>query len=129
MSDQRNETPKILKTLEDLAEILRSDKGCPWDRKQTIESMLKHLDEEVHEIREAVEKSDFQNLREEIGDVLFQLVMIVQIAKEHKHFTMEDVIAGIEKKIIDRHTWVFGDDKADTPEEALELWKRNKQKE
>jgi len=118
------------KSFEDLIEIakkLRSDTGCPWDRKQTIQSMLKHLEEEVSEVREAIENVDHVNLAEELGDVLFQLVMIAQIAKEEGHFDINDVISGIEKKLISRHTWVFGEDKAETPEEALEIWKRNKE--
>lgn len=120
---------KTFQDLCDLAAKLRSDTGCPWDRKQTIESMLKHTDEEVHEMRQAVENGDYPNLQEELGDVLFQLVMISQIAKEDGHFNMDDVIAGISEKIISRHTWVFGEDKASTPEEALEMWRRNKEKE
>lgn len=118
------------KTFQDLLELaakLRSDTGCPWDRKQTIASMLKHTEEEVQEVREAIENGDHDNLKEELGDVLFQLVMISQIAKEHGYFDMDGVIAGISEKIISRHTWVFGDDKASTPEEALEMWRKNKE--
>ncbi len=120
------------RSFQDLCELaakLRSDTGCPWDRKQTIESMLKHTDEEVQEVHQAVENGDYENLKEELGDVLFQLVMITQIAKEHGHFDMDGVIAGISEKIISRHTWVFGDDKVSTPEEALEMWRKNKEKE
>lgn len=120
-----------LKNLESLAEKLRSETGCPWDRKQTIASMLKYIDEEVHELRQAIENGDNENLKEELGDVLFQLVMIAQIAKENKYFDFSDVIDGIEKKIRDRHTWVFGEDrdKVKTPEDALRLWAENKEKE
>lgn len=120
---------KNLKDLADLAAKLRSDTGCPWDRKQTISSMLKYIDEEVAEVRAAIENGDHDNLREELGDVLFQLVMIAQIASEKGYFNIDDVVEDISKKIIDRHTWVFGDDQASTPEEALTLWKRNKEKE
>ncbi len=118
-----------LKNLMELATILRSDQGCPWDRKQTIASMLKYIDDEVTEVREAVEKGDHQNLCEELGDVLFQIVMISQIAQEKGYFQMEDVISGISRKIVSRHTWVFGDDQVDSPEEALVLWRRNKKEE
>ncbi len=120
---------KNLKELCELAAKLRSETGCPWDRKQTISSMLKYIDEEIEEVREAIANGDHDNLREELGDVLFQLVMITQIAGEKGYFTMDDVVADIGKKIVDRHTWVFGDEKAETPEEALELWKKNKEKE
>ncbi len=91
--------------------------------------MLKYIDEEVEEVRQAISNGDHENLREELGDVLFQIVMIAQIAKENKYFTLDDVINDIHKKITSRHTWVFGKDKAKTPEEALKMWKRNKKKE
>lgn len=112
-----------------LAAILRSPEGCPWDRKQTIQSMLEHLDEEAGEVKQAIQKGDDQNLSEELGDLLFQIIMITQIAQEEGKFTMDEVISKIDHKIRSRHTWVFGDDKAETAEEALELWKRNKQQE
>jgi len=120
---------KTFKDLKEVAAKLRSETGCPWDRKQTISSMLKYIEEEVGEVREAIEKDDHENLKEELGDVLFQIVMIAQIAKEHKYFDLDDVVDGIYDKIISRHTWVFGDDKALTPEEALKMWKENKAKE
>jgi uncharacterized protein YabN with tetrapyrrole methylase and pyrophosphatase domain len=122
-------TKKTLKNLEELAEKLRSETGCPWDREQTIASMLKCVDEEVSEVRQAIENGDHENLKEELGDVLFQIVMIAQIAKEHEYFDFKDVIDGIYKKIVSRHTWVFGKDKAKTPEEAILMWKENKRKE
>ena len=117
------------KDLLKLAEILRSEKGCPWDREQTIASMLEFIESEVHEVRQAIENGDHENLREELGDVMFQLIMVAQIAKENKYFDMDDVIKDIDIKIRDRHTWVFGDDKVDTAEEAIALWKKNKAKE
>lgn len=120
---------KTLKDLQNLAEKLRSDTGCPWDRKQTIASMLQYVEAEVHEVRLAIENGDHENLREELGDVMFQLVMIAQIAREQKYFDLDDVVADIHKKIVSRHTWVFGKDKAKSPEEAIELWQKNKHKE
>ena len=117
------------KDLLKLAEILRSEKGCPWDREQTIASMLEFIESEVHEVRVAIENGDHENLREELGDVMFQLIMVAQIAKENKYFDMDDVIKDIDIKIRDRHTWVFGDDKVETAEEAIALWKKNKAKE
>lgn len=120
---------KTLKDLCDLATKLRSETGCPWDRKQTIASMLECVESEVKEVREAIENADHKNLREELGDVLFQIVMIAQIAKEKGYFNINDVVNDIYKKITSRHTWVFGKDKAKTPEEAIEMWKLNKIKE
>ena len=106
---------KTFKDLCALAAKLRSKTGCPWDRKQTIDSMLKCIEEEVAEVRQAIENGDKKNLREELGDVLFQVVMISQIAKENGYFKIDDVIKDIDKKIRSRHTWVFGKDKAKTP--------------
>ncbi len=117
------------KDLLKLAEILRSEKGCPWDREQTIASMLEFIESEVHEVRVAIENGDHENLREELGDVMFQLIMVAQIAKENKYFDMDDVIKDIDIKIRERHTWVFGDDKVETAEEAIALWRKNKAKE
>ena len=120
---------KKFKDLLKLAKMLRSEKGCPWDRKQNIPSMAEHLEEEAGEVKEAIQNLDYPNLQEELGDLLFQIIMISQIADEDHLFNMDDVIRGIDEKIRSRHTWVFGKDKAATPEEALEMWKRNKEKE
>lgn len=120
---------RTFKQVVKLAEKLRSETGCPWDRKQTIASMLQYIDEEIAEVRQAIENGDHKNLEEELGDVLFQLIMISQIAKENGYFDMDDVLNGIYKKIVSRHTWVFGKDKVTTPEEALEMWAKNKEKE
>jgi len=125
----KNNKKADFKKLIQLAEKLRSKTGCPWDRKQTIESMLEHLKEEAEEVCQAVQKKDHHNLKEELGDLLFQIVMISQIAKEEKLFNIDDVTDRIAKKIISRHTWVFGKDKAKTPEEALKKWKENKKRE
>jgi uncharacterized protein YabN with tetrapyrrole methylase and pyrophosphatase domain len=110
-----------------LAAMLRSDKGCPWDRAQTIPTMLKCIKDETEEVCQAIEKGDHANLQEELGDVLFQIAMIAQIAEENEYFKIDDVLKGIDYKIRSRHTWVFGKDKAKTPEEAITMWKRNKE--
>jgi len=107
---------------------LRSDKGCPWDRKQTIQSLQKCLEDEMQEVKEAIEANDNKNLKEELGDLLFTTVMMIQIAEEEKIFSLKEVLEESEKKLIERHTWVFGDDKASTAEEAYEMWQRNKKK-
>lgn len=109
-----------------LAAKLRSNTGCPWDRAQTISTMLKCIKEEAEEVCQAIENGDHENLKEELGDVLFQVVMIAQIAKEHKYFTIDEVLKEIDYKIRSRHTWVFGKDKANTPEEAIAMWNKNK---
>lgn len=113
-----------------LAKLLRDpDKGCPWDKDRVLADIPPMLIEESEEIQEAIEKEDWENLKEEVGDVLFNLCLLMQIAEEMGHFTAKDVTDTCEKKLIARHTWVFGDDEATTPEEALALWKKNKENE
>ena len=119
-------------TFEELREIiadLRGENGCPWDRAQTFESLKKCLADETQEVFEAVDSGDRENLCEELGDVLLQVVINSQIAQEEGSFTLDDVINGICRKMIRRHPHVFGDAQAKTPEEALDLWKEIKRQE
>lgn len=113
----------------DIAKKLRSETGCPWDKAQTIESLLEGIEEEAEEVGEAIKNGDYSNLREELGDLLFQIILIAQIASERELFDMKDVMDDLAEKLVRRHSWVFGDDKAKTPEEALKKWKANKRKE
>ena len=108
---------------------LRSENGCPWDRKQTHESLKECLVEETGEVLEAIDKKDDANLCEELGDVLLQVVMHAQIAAEEGRFTIEDVISGVNEKMIRRHPHVFGDINVYSVEEGLDLWEQIKQKE
>ena len=87
---------------------------------------MEHIQEETEEVCQAIKNADIENLKEELGDVIFQIVMIAQIAKENGDFDMDGVVDGIYQKIYSRHTWVFGKDKAKTPEEAKEMWLKNK---
>lgn len=107
---------------------LRAPGGCPWDAQQTYETLLKCVREEAQEIEEAVTKNDILNLEEEVGDLLITLLMISEIAEEKGDFTVKSVLKKASEKLVERHTWVFGEDKAATAEEALELWKKNKAK-
>ena len=109
-----------------LTKKLRGPDGCPWDKTQTFESLIKDLYGEVDELGEAIKNKDMDNLEEELGDTCFSLALIMQIGIDEKLFTPKSIFERITKKIIARHTWVFGDDKVKTPEEALELWKKNK---
>ena len=116
-------------TFDDLIGIiaeLRSDHGCPWDKEQTFESLKKGLADEAEEGVEAVDNKDMENLCEELGDVLLQVVLYSQIAKEAGAFTIDDVIDGISEKMVRRHPHVFGDIEVNSPEEALALWKEIK---
>lgn len=109
-----------------LAKKLR--KVCPWDKKQKMKNIPPMLIEEAQEILQAIENKDWENMKEEIGDVLFNLCLLIQMAEEKKYFTAQEVINSTETKIIERHTWVFGKDKATTAEDALKLWQKNKAK-
>lgn len=119
-------------TFEELINItakLRSEHGCPWDREQTHESLKPCLKEESEEVFAAIDHQDMENLCEELGDVLFQVVMHSRIAEEHGAFTIDDVVDGITEKMVRRHPHVFGDAKADSPEESLKLWNEIKRQE
>ena len=108
---------------------LRAPDGCPWDRKQTAESMKKSLLEEAQEAVDAIDKKDDENLAEELGDVLLVVAMITRIKEEEGKFAMADVLAGVNEKLIRRHPHIFGDAKATTPEEVLKLWNQVKAEE
>ncbi len=109
--------------------VLRGPNGCPWDKKQTHESLIKNLREETEELIAAIEKKDPENMKEELGDVLLQVLMHAQIAKEEGLFSIEDVIQGLYDKLHYRHPHVVGDVKAKSAEEALAVWKEMKKKE
>lgn len=108
--------------------ILRGPNGCPWDKKQTHESLIKNLREESEELIAAIEHKDAANMQEELGDVLLQVLLHAQIAKEEGLFSIDDVIQGLYDKLHYRHPHVFGDVKAQSPEEALAVWKEMKKK-
>ena len=106
---------------------LRSDHGCPWDRAQTHESMIKCMYDECDEVVEAIKNKDDDNLCEELGDVLLQVLLHAQIAAEEGRFTMADVVDELAKKMIRRHPHVFGDaPQAQSEEEGLARWKEIK---
>ena len=111
---------------EELREIvadLRAEDGCPWDRVQTFETMKKCLADETQEVLDAVDRGDTANLCEELGDVLMQVLVYSRIAEEAGLFTLDDVMSGLGRKLVRRHPHVFGDAHAETPEEALALWR------
>lgn len=119
----------------DVIKTLRSENGCPWDREQTHASLKQYMLEEAYEAVDGIqtyeENGDYTNLKEELGDVLLQVVLHAQIAAEEGHFTIEDVIHGICEKMVRRHPHVFdaGTAGADTPEQVVELWEKEKKKE
>ena len=105
-----------------LVEVLRSEKGCPWDREQSHQSIRKDFIEETYEVIEAIDTEDPKLLREELGDVLLQVVFHARIEEESGRFTMDDVANDICAKLIHRHPHVFGTVEADTSEKVLANW-------
>lgn len=112
-----------------IAQLRHPTQGCPWDIKQTYDSMIPCLTEETYEVIDAIAKKDVPNLREELGDLLLQVVFLSQLATEDGHFTFDDVVHDVVDKIIRRHPHVFGDQKANNEAEALDRWNAMKAKE
>ena len=112
----------------EIVHILRSPDGCEWDRAQDFNSMKKCLKDETEEVLSAIDNKDYANLQEELGDVLLQVIMNSEIAKEQGLFDINDVVQTLCEKLIRRHPHVFGDvKKPTTPEESLAIWKSVKQ--
>ena len=119
-------------TFEDLKDImakLRAEDGCPWDREQTHESLKRRLVEECGEVLEAIDSGDTDNLCEELGDVLFQVMIHSEIEKEQGTFTVDDVVNGICEKMVRRHPHVFGDEKTRAAGVGENFWDEIKKKE
>lgn len=112
-----------------IVDILRSEEGCPWDRKQTHDSLKPCIAEESGEVMEAIRQGDMENLCEELGDLLYLIVLNAKIAAENEKFTMEDVTEGICAKMIRRHPTVFGNVKVNSEEEQSKLWNQIKNQE
>lgn len=108
--------------LVDIMALLRSENGCPWDRAQTHESIRKNFIEETYEACEAIDNGDTANLREELGDVLLQVLFHAQMEREAGRFDIGDVITEVCEKLVVRHPHIFGEASADTPEKVLENW-------
>ncbi len=115
--------------LVDIMQTLRGPQGCPWDQEQTHASLSRYLLEEAYEVVEAIEQNDMDNLCEELGDLLLQIVFNAQIAKETGKFDINQVVAGICEKMIRRHPHVFAQGQAGSAEEVADNWEVIKQKE
>ena len=109
-----------------IMEKLRGDGGCPWDKEQTRESLKPFILEEAYELIEAIESGDPEKMKEELGDLLFQIVFQCQVAKERKEFEISDVIEKITKKMITRHPHVFGEAEYRTSAEVIVQWEEQK---
>ncbi|MCB0391256.1 MAG: nucleoside triphosphate pyrophosphohydrolase [Bdellovibrionales bacterium] len=117
------------KALTDVVEALRGPDGCPWDKEQTHQSLTQYAIEEAFELAEAIDQGSQKDLIEELGDLLLQVVLHSEIARQEKRFSIEDVILSINEKMVRRHPHVFADVKADTSEEVIENWQKIKEQE
>ncbi len=108
---------------------LRSPNGCPWDKEQTHKSLKRYLIEETYEAIDAIDKNDLAALKEELGDVLLQVVLHAQIASEKKEFSFDEIAQSINKKMISRHPHVFSNTKVKNTEEVMINWEKLKNKE
>jgi MazG family protein len=115
--------------LRDLVAHLRSEKGCSWDRAQTLDSLKPHIIEEAHEVSDAVDEADDRMLREELGDLLFLLLFVARVAEEQGRFSIDDVMEEARAKMTERHPHVFGHRREMKPEEVLGQWEKRKRAE
>jgi len=115
--------------LVDIIAKLRAEDGCPWDREQTFQSLKPYLLEETYEVIEAIDKEDFEGLKEELGDLLIQVIMQAQLAKEKGVFEIEDVLRQVSEKLTRRHPHVFGNLKLNSSQEVIAHWQAIKKKE
>jgi len=118
-----------LEKLVDIIAILRSENGCPWDREQTHKSLRPNMLEEAYEAVDAIDEGDIPNLREELGDVLLQVVLHSQIAKDNGEFDIEDVAKELSDKLIHRHPHVFGTEHVNSADDVVTNWDKLKKEE
>jgi MazG family protein len=102
---------------------------CPWDRKQTIQSLRQMTIEEMYELVDAITEADWKGIREELGDLLLHIVFYAKIGTEQGQFTLEEVLKGISEKLIARHPHIYGDVKVSTDEDVKKNWEKLKLKE
>lgn len=119
-----------IQQLREIMAMLRNpEKGCPWDVEQNFKSIAQHTIEEAYEVVDAIEKEDMQSLKEELGDLLLQVIFHSQMAEEENLFNFEDVVAVLNKKLIERHPHVFGDKDIKTAAEQENSWEEIKKQE
>ena len=120
---------RSLYLLKEIASILRGEEGCAWDRAQTSQTLKPYLIEEAYEVYDAIEKDDHRHLKEELGDLLYQIYAHAQIAEENNLFTIDDVANAITEKLIRRHPHVFGDETVSGKDEVIAKWEKIKKRE
>lgn len=124
-----NGTGNDFSRLVEIMARLRSKNGCDWDKEQTYDTIRPYLLEETYEVIEAILDKDIHGLKEELGDLLLQVVFLSQIAQDESKFTIDDVVAGINEKLIRRHPHVFGESNASNTDEILRQWEEIKKQE
>jgi len=126
-----SEDGETLPNLVGIMQQLLAPDGCPWDRDQTLETLRPYVIEEAHEVVDAIDSGKPELLREELGDLLFQIVFQAELARAAGWFGIDDVIAAIADKMVRRHPWVFGDEKGEKGDAATALgrWEAQKAKE
>lgn len=115
--------------LDIMARLRDPDGGCPWDQRQTYATIVPYTLEEAYEVADAIQRGDMRELRDELGDLLFQIVFYSQIAREEGHFAFDDVAAGICDKMVRRHPHVFADAEYHDDEALRQAWEQHKQAE
>ena len=123
---ENNSIKELIETVQMLHNPIR---GCPAEKVRDLKDIIYRLQEEVNEVISAFEKNDIKNLKEEIGDVLINIIHVSEIAKRDKLFDLSESLIEAKNKLIRRHPQVWGNRKCDTPEEAEEIWQEIKQKE
>jgi ATP diphosphatase len=122
-----------MKELERLRFIMKSlrdpEKGCPWDKEQTIESIKGYTIEEVYELVDAIERDDIAGIKDELGDLLFHIIFYSEMADEKGDFNFEEIVKQLNEKLERRHPHVFSDAKAENSEQVKALWEKVKQQE
>jgi MazG family protein len=129
MAERFEEAGKKFSELVAVMARLRAPGGCPWDRKQTFETIKTYLLEEAYEVMDAIDRKDWRGLQEELGDLLLQPVFFAEMAAEQGLFTVADSLDAINQKLIRRHPHVFGDALAETPEDVKVRWDQIKNEE
>ncbi|MFN3406885.1 MAG: MazG family protein, partial [Caldimicrobium sp.] len=122
-------TQADLSSLYEIIKILRGERGCPWDKKQTPQTLKKYLLEETYEALEAIDKENIKEICEELGDLLFVVLFIIYLYEEKQNFTLKEVVLLTFNKMIRRHPHVFGEESAKNAEEVIKNWQKIKEKE
>jgi MazG family protein len=126
MTDQNNDAGAAIDAFAAIVRRLRAPGGCPWDAKQTPETLKTYVLEEAYEVIEALDDGDPEKIKEELGDLLLHLVFLSDLYQERGLFSLADVAQGIAAKMIHRHPHVFGEEKAETQEDLRRIWQRAK---